>query len=367
MNLKINNVLCYITTAMDSLHNDEIVSVSVAYFSPTSIKEAKTLLFSILEEEIKFRKGDDRMRKEVQDIIDLVNHSASDLDRLPKFVSDSYNAMPPVAGFGALGNTIQSLLNEIIVLKDEISFLKQRRIDETVNIEDMNTIKEILADLKNDVRSLKSDIMTNEVIHAFGSPSAPPLWQDAFPFSLNTNFRTPMRINRASDLNPEAASYADVVGKDRKIKKNTTKNDDASQMRGARPKDRFPTNNQEGFKVVQKKRKKDYGIIGKKKLEENNNFKSAKRCFDLFIGQCELSVSSDDIVNYLKDEHSIEIIEIEKLTTRNTSVNCFKINLALIDRDKLLSEDLWPEGIVCKNFYNRIKKSTQNASNSNIK
>ncbi|CAF4131091.1 unnamed protein product [Rotaria magnacalcarata] len=150
------------------------------------------------------------MRKEVQDIIDLVNHSASDLDRLPKFVSDSYNAMPPVAGFGALGNTIQSLLNEIIVLKDEISFLKQRRIDETVNIEDMNTIKEILADLKNDVRSLKSDIMTNEVIHAFGSPSAPPLWQDAFPFSLNTNFRTPMRINRASDLNPEAASYADV-------------------------------------------------------------------------------------------------------------------------------------------------------------
>ncbi|CAF2129717.1 unnamed protein product [Rotaria magnacalcarata] len=355
MTLKINNVLCYIMTAMDTIPNDDIVSISVAYFSSANIKDAKTLLFSLVNEELKWRKGDDRMKKEIQDIIDLLRNSEKCDGKLPKFVSDAFDAMPPVSGYGALGDTIQSLLNEVMILKEEINYLKQARRSEVIDNEAIISIKESLVDLKNDVRTLKS---SKGGLDPSSSPSAPPLSQESFSLRPNRNQRTPLRLEDDPFLDLGAGTFAQALMKNQQFPEETSQNNGAIPKRS-----RIVKKDEDGFKMVQNKRKKEYGIIGKKKLEDGIKFRSVKKFYDLFIGQCELSVSCEDIKDYVKSEHSIEINEIEKLVTRNNSVNSFKINLSLTDRDKLLSGDLWPEGIVCRKFYKPINKKLQDASN----
>ena len=42
----------------------------------------------------------------------------------------------------------------------------------------------------------------------------------------------------------------------------------------------------------------------------------------------------------------------EALVTRSAHSTSFKVTLNASDRIKLLSPDVWPEGIVCRKFYN---------------
>ncbi|CAF4195750.1 unnamed protein product [Rotaria magnacalcarata] len=279
-------------TAMDTIPNDDIVSISVAYFSSANIKDAKTLLFSLVNEELKWRKGDDRMKKEIQDIIDLLRNSEKCDGKLPKFVSDAFDAMPPVSGYGALGDTIQSLLNEVMILKEEINYLKQARRSEVIDNEAIISIKESLVDLKNDVRTLKS---SKGGLDPSSSPSAPPLSQESFSLRPNRNQRTPLRLEDDPFLDLGAGTFAQALMKNQQFPEETSQNNGAIPKRS-----RIVKKDEDGFKMVQNKRKKEYGIIGKKKLEDGIKFRSVKKFYDLFIGAnvaesgCELIVKSVD-------------------------------------------------------------------------
>ncbi|CAF4301074.1 unnamed protein product, partial [Rotaria magnacalcarata] len=64
-------------------------------------------------EDIKWRIGDHRFKLEIQDVIDLLLKCDEDDIKIPKFVADSYDALPPTAGFGKLACAIMTLMDEV--------------------------------------------------------------------------------------------------------------------------------------------------------------------------------------------------------------------------------------------------------------
>ena len=80
--------------------------------------------------------------------------------------------------------------------------------------------------------------------------------------------------------------------------------------------------------------------------------KSAPRRADIYLGNCDLQVTSDDIKEYIHNEMNISIEKCEPLASRNPNCKSFKITLNVTDRQKLLSADVWPENIICRKFFN---------------
>src|SRR5678816_3508644 len=101
--------VCYVTTALDVINNDAIVLICIAFYGASNIKDAKQRLSNLLGEEIKWRRGDDRLRGDMQDILDLI-HSAKHKDKaLPKFVAESYRSILPASGFEITGGELINL------------------------------------------------------------------------------------------------------------------------------------------------------------------------------------------------------------------------------------------------------------------
>ena len=114
-------------------------------------------------------------------------------------------------------------------------------------------------------------------------------------------------------------------------------------------------NSDDGFTLVQRKKKR-VSIIGSKKniTSKGNlggNFKSARKVADLYIGNCDTEVTCEIISKYILDEMGIKIENCIALESKSSSSSSFKITLNLDDRLKLLSPDSWPEGIICRRFY----------------
>ena len=100
----------------------------------------------------------------------------------------------------------------------------------------------------------------------------------------------------------------------------------------------------------------DLLILLVQKRQGNEAIKGAIRQADLYIGNCHNDVTPDSISKYIVDETNIRIVKCESLASRNESCRSFKVTLKISDRQRLLSPEVWPEGIICRKFYSkRIK------------
>lgn len=106
-----------------------------------------------------------------------------------------------------------------------------------------------------------------------------------------------------------------------------------------------------GFIEV-KKRKKSPFIKGTRVSNPFDGLKCAKSVFDIYVGRCDINVEESDIMKYIKSNLEIDIKSITKLKGRSMYSNSFKITLDSEYKDKLLNEEFWPSGIICRKFYN---------------
>ena len=107
----------------------------------------------------------------------------------------------------------------------------------------------------------------------------------------------------------------------------------------------------DGFQLVQRNRRKRENIIGSKKMDENKMVKSAARMADLYVGNLDVNVTVEAIVDYVKNDIGVAIEKCETLKSRNPNYSSFKLSLTLDNRNKLLVPEAWPEGIICRKFY----------------
>ena len=101
----------------------------------------KMFFFSYSNERPVRRRGLNNTKNELQDIIDtFIKYQEENISH-PKFVADSYDAMPPTSGFDLIANTFASLIDELNNLKEEISILKDSRIKNDIMSDDISCMK----------------------------------------------------------------------------------------------------------------------------------------------------------------------------------------------------------------------------------
>ena len=114
---------------------------------------------------------------------------------------------------------------------------------------------------------------------------------------------------------------------------------------------------EDGFIRVKSKKQKRK-VVGSR-TSNNSTLKSAARIADLYIGNCYVDVSADSLTEYIYDVAKIRVKKCEQLITKYDDYKSFKVSLLVNDRVNLLSSDIWPDGIVCRKYYNPKNHSTK--------
>lgn len=408
MNIEINDLLCYASTALDSIDNNTIIINCVTFFGSAKINEAKQRLSELLNENLKWRKGNDKIKANMQDIIDLLRNSAEKGKELPKFVAESYNSLPPVSGFDSIGEYLIRLIDEVSRLNQEVSYLKEARNNELNLKNELISLKETIYNQNKTLNELKlcfkgtyTNLHKNESSQSFTynnketecdnyAPSAPPESQvfndnELCELEMDNVVRSPLRLEDEHNVKAKKGTWANIVSdnncnnknlnllsifndvnltpKSKLVKKATNKNEkrainsESSSLSKSEILDNVSVqDNNNEFTLVKKIRKNKTGFFGKKQTDNNCKFKSAKSYADLYIGRCDLSVTSKDIIDYLKNELDIKDCEVSKLNARNPNMGSFKIKILISEREKLLADEVWPSGIICRKFYSSSNK-----------
>ena len=115
----------------------------------------------------------------------------------------------------------------------------------------------------------------------------------------------------------------------------------------------------EGFQLVQNKNKKRKNIIGLRKASGITNLKSAPRKLDIYLGNCDLTVTPEDVKEYILKEVNIHIDECVQLNCKDPKCKSFRISVDIKEKNKILNANVWPEEIICRKFFHlrRINKN----------
>ena len=145
-NAVVNGVLCYISTARRSYNEAAIVSVCQSFYSYELVSEAKKVLFGLTGENVTHRRGEGKLKADLNDIIAEFIRIDENRLQIPNFVADDYRSIPPASGFEVISEHIVALMIEVNKLKDEVNSLKNTPGN---NVESVIDIKEDLHDIKN--------------------------------------------------------------------------------------------------------------------------------------------------------------------------------------------------------------------------
>ena len=378
--------------------NDDIVQCSLAFFRKDQIIESKDLLCTFLGDKSKRRRdhaGNEgrAILAELTDIIDMFRKAEENKMILPTFVCDNVNYIPPSNGFEAVAGAINSLMDEISTLKGEIHNIKSNSIrekiiyDNSINAKnELNELKLLMKDIKqnmvrNNIRRLSNIGSIFDDTHARTQVNSNTLKEnnkqncsietssqdDDSPMSPLMPFNDKEAPCESSvfDVVPSApplsqespstdATYSAMV-KSYRPPPSTSRNLARNPFNGRNSNDRPNIQDQSNSKFTKFKsrRNKQTAIFGTKSPSKFQ-LKSADKSYDLFVGNCNLVITTDVLSEYIKAELNVSLINCEELKASRFTKS-FKITVTECDRNTLLTPDSWPEGIKCRKFYSPRK------------
>jgi len=359
-----NDVLCYLSTARDSLPRDIIILNACAFYKSEKILQAKEIIHNICLEKIVNRKKTVNQPNpttiDLQDILNLLERNEN--ANLPRFLAENYNSLPP-NGFESMAAIISSLRDEMFALKSEIVQLRENNLRDQRSFEDVESIKQDVNDIKLSINSLRrqkpvtvpndvAQITVDDITHpvtemnlqrdtAVHTTCRPDSKNDDIPdVSLNPNpqpldYSGALRSNRRPSLNGETGSVQGL-----RVEHRDNKRANGSLHQGTRVSG--------GISQFHKRRR----VIGTS--NGNGALKAATqnmRQLDIFIGGCSLESSIDDIKNHCSNK-GIVVRNICDLETRALWYKAFKLTVNADDREKLLVPEAWPEGVFVRKFFN---------------
>ena len=103
------------------------------------------------------------------------------------------------------------------------------------------------------------------------------------------------------------------------------------------------------FQKNELKRQKRAAIIGKR---QNEKIKSGTKYTDLFISRVHNDVPIDDLKEFIEEE-GINIIAMERVSHTESRMQSFNLTICSQDKDSVLNDSFWPEGVMCRQFFTR--------------
>ena len=165
-NACVNDVLCYVTSARNTLSHDDIVVNTVGFYKDDAIKKAKTVLFQICNETPINRK---QCSKEpnpsvshTKDILLLLEKVERQGTALPDFLASGYKSLPPSSGFESFAAIVCSLRDEIAALRLEVTEVRKCSEKDDRALDNVGCIIQDVAEIKLLVHNLNSSRATRD-------------------------------------------------------------------------------------------------------------------------------------------------------------------------------------------------------------
>ena len=381
-NIIIDNVLCYMTCALNNnINTNTIISACLSFYDEMSIQNSR----KVPDEKTNCRnlrpRSEDPIYEDIKYIISRLEHCILNDVTLPKFVAFGCNALP-VENFYKTAYEIGNLRSEIKDLINEMKMLKSSVLDyltdgDSLQIkDDINEIKKFVANLKDNeqknisAENVETDFLDQSDKQCFPkiisshnpesnsdvisvSPSAPTLSQFS-NFDIHN-------VTPTSNGHVGTALYSSKV---KSIVKSFEISPKTSSVKTSKVIVKSPNRPayeprikkySEGFPAVFSRSRGRSVIVGSRKTAPGP-LKGAARTFDLYLGRCDPDVTEQDIYDYSDGELGIKLLKCVKLDTRIPFSKAFKITVDFAKKDKLLDDMSWPEGVICRRFYvNRSK------------
>ena len=138
-NYVVNDILCFISSAMDSKTTDYIIRNCLPFYRQNKIQEAKDLLCELVNKKSNRRRGDNAMKLDITDMVEIIRHCNEEEFKLHTFVTVTFNSLPPAPGFEAMGAVLIDLMDQITCLRNEIKLIKNTAANEKILIDDTCT------------------------------------------------------------------------------------------------------------------------------------------------------------------------------------------------------------------------------------
>ena len=106
-------------------------------------------------------------------------------------------------------------------------------------------------------------------------------------------------------------------------------------------------------------RRKRVGLYGKRAPQTELGLRGAPRIFDVFIGNCEKTTTTEDLLKYCR-ELNVSINKCELLSDKSVHSRSFKISVDPDTRDAIMKEDFWPAGLYIRKFYTAKSRRAMN-------
>ena len=145
-NAMINSLLCYLSSARKTYSEQAMVATCLSFYSSDKIEESKEILFKCLDETIPRRRGDNKSKSDLHDMLETLKKVDANKVDLPKFLCDSHGSMPPASGFEVISEHLLGLVVQVNTLNEQVRDLKlnSERKDDAV-----------LREMREDVRDMK--------------------------------------------------------------------------------------------------------------------------------------------------------------------------------------------------------------------
>ena len=84
--------------------------------------------------------------------------------------------------------------------------------------------------------------------------------------------------------------------------------------------------------------------------QSSSGLTSGTRVLDVFVGGCNPGTTTKNIRDYCVS-NGVTLKKCENLESKSEWSCSFKISVEASDRDKLLTGEFWPQGIVVRKFF----------------
>ncbi|XP_048486302.1 uncharacterized protein LOC125490592 [Plutella xylostella] len=381
----IDEFLTFVQNKIDIIDDVSLIQICATNFSDAEIDTGKSVLFQeISGARCVNRKGEDKKKKNIKDVIVLLK--ATDPDVQPTFVAKNLDRLPPVT-FDHVDVT--RLLKDLTLLKSEMLDLKTNSVsksefitlqDELSRLRSRWTPDQTRVAVQKKPFSKKQPSQFNNSNGLTGRSSistqnSPATASRAY---VKGDIRAPMLTSSEQDSgpvsepaaacppSPESAMPTDDEFVDAEISHTPTYRDILRSEGGTV--DRMPNDNKgvndNGFTTVShKKRSKNKNMRGT--LQSSNRLQVVEPACAIYVSRLMKHITEKDIQEHFDDMNE-KCLSVELLMPqRETSFNSFKVMIPGSKVGTILNNNFWPAGLVYRRYRERTSRLTRPNSTNN--
>lgn len=359
----INEFLTFVQNKIDTIDELSIVQICASNFTDAELESGKNLLFDAIGQKAIQRKGEDKNKKNIRDVIKLLKETDPLLQ--PTFVARNLNRLPPVT-FDHID--VSRLLKDMVILKTELQKLR----DDSVSKKEMTELRSVIS---SEILQCRNKCKENQ--HKLNSQ--------------RNNVEIPMTTRPASRRRRNSKNHTEEGRSDRSVGRTTATvssaaagggdpssrerahSDSIEALLSPAPtyrdiiQQRAPVQTNMNSTLCSNKDADGFTIVSRGKRPKNVNKRGtalgmskllvAEMPCAIYLSRLKKETNVNDIKEYITSMGE-ECIDVQLLTQKHeTNFSSYKVIISKQKIPKFLKDDFWPAGIIFRIFRERAVKN----------